>query len=64
MLEDVQASQGRPPDRIYLVLCFNCLFVKYFQDGQAWNMAVCLALGINLLGEKELLHVDHQNRWC
>lgn len=55
VLEDVQAWQARPLDRVYPVLYFDCLFVKSRQDGPVRNKAVYLALGINLQGEKELL---------
>jgi putative transposase len=55
VLEDVQAWQARPLDRVYPVLYFDCLFVKSRQDGPVRNKAVYLALGLNLQGEKELL---------
>lgn len=55
VLEDVQAWQARPLDPVYPILYFDCLFVKSRQEGPVRNKAVYLALGINLLGEKELL---------
>ena len=55
VLEDVQAWQARPLDRVYPILYFDCMFVKSRQEGPVRNKTVYLALGVNLQGEKELL---------
>ena len=52
----MQDWQARALDAVYPILYFDCLFVKSRQDGSIRNKAVYLALGINLEGEKELLH--------
>jgi putative transposase len=55
VMDDVRAWQSRPLSSVYPILYFDALFVKSRQEGPVKNKAVYLALGINLLGEKELL---------
>ena len=55
VMDDVRAWQSRPLSSVYPILYFDALFVKSRQEGPVKNKAVYLALGINLLGEKELI---------
>lgn len=55
VLEDVRIWQHRPLEAVYLILCFDCLFVKSQQEGVVKTQAVSVALGVTLQGEKELL---------
>jgi len=55
VLEDVRLWQGRPLERVYPILYFDCLFVKSRHEGAVKTKAVYVALGVNLHGEKELL---------
>lgn len=42
-------------DRVYPIVYFDAIVVKVRQDGRVLNKAIHLALGVNLLGTKELL---------
>jgi transposase-like protein len=53
--EDRIIWQNRLLDPIYPITYFDALVVKVKQDGRVINKAVYLALGVNLLGRKELL---------
>jgi putative transposase len=55
VMEEVKAWQSRPLDEIYPILFLDCIVVKCRQDGKVCNVAVYLALGVNLEGKKELL---------
>ena len=55
VLEDVQAWQSRPLERVYPIIYFDCLLVKSREEGVVRNRAVFIALGVNLSGEKEAL---------
>ncbi len=55
VLDDVRLWQSRPLETVYPILYFDCLFVKSRHDGVVKAKAVYVALGVNLLGEKELL---------
>jgi len=54
-LEQVIEWKSRPLDEIYPVVYLDCIVVKVRQDKQVINKAVCLALGVNMEGQKELL---------
>ncbi len=55
VLDDVRVWQSRPLETVYPILYFDCLFVKSRHEGAVKTKAVYVALGVNLLGEKELL---------
>jgi putative transposase len=55
VLEDVQAWQSRPLERVYPLLFLDALHVKMRTSGHVESCAVYLALGINRDGTKELL---------
>ena len=55
MLDDVRLWQSRPLETVYPILYFDCLFVKSRHEGAVKTKAVYVALGVNLIGEKELL---------
>ena len=55
VLEEVQAWQNRPLDRLYPIVYMDCLVVKVRENKQIINKAVYLALGVNDRGHKELL---------
>ena len=46
--------QSRPLDRVYPVLLIDAIFVK-IRDGSVANRPVCVALGINCHGERDVL---------
>jgi putative transposase len=50
-----KAWQNRSLDAVYPIVYFDALVVKVRQDGRVINKAIHLALGVNLLGRKELL---------
>src|SRR6266404_93385 len=52
---DVQSWQGRPLDEVYPVVYFDALWGKVRENGQVVKVAVYLALGITLSGNKEVL---------
>ncbi len=55
VLEDVRLWQSRPLEVVFPILYFDCLFVKSRHEGAVKTKAVYVVLGVNLLGEKELL---------
>ena len=55
VLEDVRLWQSRPLETVYPILYFDCLFVKSRHEGAVKTKAVYVALGVTLVGEKELL---------
>ena len=55
VLEDVRLWQRRPLETVYPILSFACLFVKSWHEGAVKTKAVYVALGVTLVGEKELL---------
>jgi len=55
VIEEVKAWQARPLDGVYPIVYLDCLHVKVRDAGAVRVKAVYLALGINLVGEKELL---------
>ena len=52
--EEVQAWQGRPLDPIYPIVYLDCIHVKV-SEGAVRVKAVCLAIGITMSGNKEVL---------
>ncbi|MBD1997297.1 IS256 family transposase [Leptolyngbya sp. FACHB-541] len=47
--------QNRSLDRVYPIVYFDALVVKVRHEGRVINKAIHLALGVNLVGHKELL---------
>jgi transposase-like protein len=54
VLEDMQAWQSRPLDRIYPVVLIDAINVK-IRDGQVANRPVHVAIGVNLDGQRDVL---------
>ena len=57
VIEEVKAWQSRPLDALYPIVYLDCIHVKVRDSGMVRVKAVYLVLGINLLGEKELLGI-------
>jgi transposase-like protein len=55
VLEQVQLWQNRPLDEVYPIVYLDCIVVKVHQDKRVIKKAIYLALGVNLVGQKELL---------
>ncbi len=55
IMEEVKEWQARALDAVYPIVYFDCLFVKCRVDGSVRNVAVYLALGVSMEGQKELL---------
>lgn len=55
IIDEVQAWQTRPLDRVYPILYLDCIVIKCHQDKRVINKSVYLALAINSQGQKELL---------
>lgn len=55
VLAEVQLWQNRPLDEIYPIVYFDALWGKVRENGQVVKVAVYLALGITLAGQKEVL---------
>ena len=54
VIEEVKAWQSRPLDALYPIVYLDCIHVKV-RDGSVRVKAVYLAIGINMIGEKEVL---------
>jgi putative transposase len=52
---DVAAWQNRPLEEVYPIVYFDALWGKVRENGQVVKMAVYLALGITVAGNKEVL---------
>jgi putative transposase len=52
---DVQAWQNRPLEEVYPIVYFDALWGKIRENGQVVKVAVYLALGITMAGQKEVL---------
>jgi len=52
---DVQSWQNRPLEEVYPIVYFDALWGKVRDDGPVTKVAVYLALGITLAGQKEVL---------
>lgn len=57
VLKEVQEWQNRPLDEIYPILFLDALQVKIRDGGHVKNMAVYLAIGVNMEGIKEVLGI-------
>lgn len=55
VIEDVKAWQSRPLDAVYPLVYLDAIHVKLRSSGHVANVAVYVALAINLEGHKELL---------
>jgi putative transposase len=55
--DEVKAWQSRPLDALYPIVYLDCIHVKVRDAGTVRAKAVYLALGINMVGEKELLGI-------
>jgi len=55
IMDEVRAWQSRPLESIYPIVFFDCLVVKVRQDKRIINKAVYVALGVDLLGKKDIL---------
>ncbi len=55
VLEDVVAWQSRPLDPVYPIVYLDAIHVKMRSSGHVQNVAVYVALAINIEGQKELL---------
>ncbi len=55
VMDEVKMWQPRPLDPIYPVIFFDCIVVKVRQDKRIINKSVYVALGINLIGKKDIL---------
>jgi putative transposase len=55
--QDLLAWQNRTLDAIYPMMYLDALVVKVRHEGRVINKAIHLALGVNLLGQKELLGI-------
>lgn len=55
VLDEVKAWQNRALDAVYPIVYLDCIHVKVRDNGTVRNKAIYLALGINMLGEKEVL---------
>jgi len=52
---DVQVWQNRPLEEVYPIVYFDALWGKVRENGQVVKVAVYLALGITMAGQKEVL---------
>lgn len=57
VMEEVQAWQSRPLDKVYPVVWLDALVIKVRKDKRVFNKCFYLALGINMDGQKELLGI-------
>jgi putative transposase len=55
VMDEVHAWQARPLDAVYPIVYFDALVVKVHDNKRIVNKAICLALGVNSQGHKELL---------
>jgi putative transposase len=55
VMDEVRIWQSRTLDAVYPIVYFDALVVKVHDNKRIVNKAVCLALGVNTLGHKELL---------
>jgi putative transposase len=54
IVEDMQAWQSRPLDRVYPVVLIDAIMIKV-RDAQVANRPVYVAIGVNLDGERDVL---------
>ncbi len=55
VIGEVHAWQSRALDAVYPIIYFDAIVVKVHEDKRIVNKAICLALGVNAHGHKELL---------
>lgn len=55
VLEQVTQWQSRPLDAIYPIVYLDCIVIKIRDNLRVINIAIYLALGVNMEGKKELL---------
>lgn len=55
VMDDVRAWQSRTLDGVYPIVYFDAIVVKVHDNKRIISKAVCLALGVNTQGHKELL---------
>lgn len=62
IIDEVKIWQSRPLDGLYPIAYVDCIHVKVRDSGVVRVKAVYLALGINLVGAKELLDRPERRR--
>jgi putative transposase len=55
VMDEVRIWQSRTLDVVYPIVYFDAIVVKVHDNKRIVNKAVCLALGVNIQGHKELL---------
>ena len=55
VIEDIQAWQTRPLERVYPIVFLDATFIKIREDGTVKNRAIYVAIGIGLDGKKDIL---------
>jgi putative transposase len=55
VMEEVKSWQSRPLDAVYPIVYLDALYVKIRDAGHIRNKAIYVAIGVNLLGSKEVL---------
>lgn len=55
VLDELQAWQNRPLERVYPIMYLDCLHLKIRKDGVVNTRAVYLAIAVNFQGTKEVL---------
>ena len=55
VINDVKDWQNRPLDEVYPVLYLDATILKVRSEGRVINKSVCLAIGVNLEGLKDVL---------
>jgi putative transposase len=55
VMDEVRSWQSRTLDAVYPIVYFDAIVVKVHDNKRIVNKAVCLALGVNSQGHKELL---------
>ncbi len=55
VIDELQAWQSRPLDRIYPIVYLDCLRVKIRDGAHVLNKAIYMAIGVSLEGKKEVL---------
>jgi putative transposase len=57
VVSELKAWQNRTLDAVYPIVWLDALVVPIRQDSRVINKAIHLALGVNLMGQKELLGI-------
>ena len=55
VMEDAKNWQGRPLEGVYPIVYLDALVVKVREAGHVRNKAICVVIGVNLQGNKEVL---------